>query len=137
MASSASCLTASVTQPAPKLSQASISVLRAPRSDHIAISTAPVSEAGTIPMRYSSGTPRISRVPSIAALSFSLPTAARCERPSGAPESLSRLNTGGLAQGPEEKRGLSGRVAGLVGAVMSIPFQIFAPRWGGVSHGWG
>jgi hypothetical protein len=40
-----------VTQPAPKLSQASIVQGRAPSIDHIAISTAPVSEAGTIPMR--------------------------------------------------------------------------------------
>jgi hypothetical protein len=44
-------LDASVTQPSPKLSQASISTGRAPSSDHIAISTAPVSEAGTMPMR--------------------------------------------------------------------------------------
>ena len=42
---------ASVTQPAPKLSQASMSTPRAPSIDHIAISTAPVSEAGTIPIR--------------------------------------------------------------------------------------
>ena len=46
-----SCLTASVTQPWPKLSQASMSTPRAPSIDHIAISTAPVSEAGTIPTR--------------------------------------------------------------------------------------
>ena len=46
-----SCLTASVTQPEPKLSQATMSTGRSPSSDHIAISTAPVSEAGTMPMR--------------------------------------------------------------------------------------
>ena len=41
----------SVTQPSPKLSQASTSTGRAPSIDHSAISTAPVSEAGTMPMR--------------------------------------------------------------------------------------
>ncbi len=46
-----SCLTASVTQPSPKLSQASTSTGRAPSSVHMAISTAPVSEPGTMPMR--------------------------------------------------------------------------------------
>ena len=44
-----SCLTASVTQPLPKLSQASASTPRAPSMVHMAISKAPVSEAGTIP----------------------------------------------------------------------------------------
>ena len=48
---SLSCLTTSVTQPSPKLSQASTSTGRAPSIDHSAISTAPVSEAGTMPMR--------------------------------------------------------------------------------------
>ncbi len=50
-ASSFNCLTTSVTQPAPNDSQASISTGRAPSSDHSAISTAPVSEAGTMAMR--------------------------------------------------------------------------------------
>src|SRR6056297_3596195 len=112
-ASSLSCFTASVTQPAPKLSQAIIVQGRAPSIDHIAISTAPVSEAGTMPMRYSAGTPRIARVSSIAAFSLALPTAARCERPRAASDSLSSEKTGGLAQGPEEKRGLAGRADGL------------------------
>jgi hypothetical protein len=49
--SSFSCLTTSVIQPSPKLSQATMSVPRAPSIDHIAISTAPVSDAGTMPMR--------------------------------------------------------------------------------------
>jgi hypothetical protein len=40
-----------VTQPSPKLSQARTSTGRGPSSDHIAISTAPVSEAGMIAMR--------------------------------------------------------------------------------------
>ena len=40
-----------VAQPAPKLSQTSMSTGRAPSIDHMAISKAPVSEAGTIPSR--------------------------------------------------------------------------------------
>jgi hypothetical protein len=48
---SLSCFTTSVTQPSPKLSQATMSTPRVPSNDHIAISTAPVSEAGTMPMR--------------------------------------------------------------------------------------
>jgi hypothetical protein len=39
------------TQPKPKLSQARMSTPRGPSKDHKAISTAPVSEAGTMPMR--------------------------------------------------------------------------------------
>ncbi len=41
----------SLTQPSPKDSQASMVTGRAPSIDHSAISTAPVSEAGTMPMR--------------------------------------------------------------------------------------
>ena len=44
-------LTASVTQSLPKDSHAKSSTPRAPSIDHIAISTAPVSEPGTMPMR--------------------------------------------------------------------------------------
>ena len=54
----------------------------------------------------------MSRVSSIAAFSLALPTAARCDRPNGASASLVRSCVGGLAQGPDEKRGLAGRVAG-------------------------
>jgi hypothetical protein len=49
VAGSFSCCVTSVTQPWPKLSQASTSTPRGPSSDHIAISIAPVSEAGTMP----------------------------------------------------------------------------------------
>jgi len=44
-----SCLVMSVTQPWPKLSQARASTPRGPSNDHMAISMAPVSEAGTMP----------------------------------------------------------------------------------------
>jgi hypothetical protein len=46
-----SCFVTSVTQPSPKLSHDNRSTPRAPSSDHSAISTAPVSEAGTMPSR--------------------------------------------------------------------------------------
>src|SRR5215213_6757224 len=48
---SLSCLATSVTQPSPNDSQAIIVTGLGPSIDHIAISTAPVSEAGTMPMR--------------------------------------------------------------------------------------
>ena len=44
-------LLTSLTQPSPNDSQASMVTGRAPSIDHSAISTAPVSEAGTMPMR--------------------------------------------------------------------------------------
>ena len=56
-ASSFSCLVASVIQPSPKLSHASRSTGRSPSRFHIAISTAPVSDAGTMPSFQSSGMP--------------------------------------------------------------------------------
>ena len=64
-----------------------------------------------------------------------LPSLARCERPRNALSSFARDQPGRLAQGPEEKCGLAGRLAGFVAVVMSLPFQIAAPRWGGVSRG--
>jgi hypothetical protein len=42
-----------------------------------------------------------------------LPTLPRCERPSAEVSSLSALQPGGLAHGPDEKKGLFGLVAGL------------------------
>ena len=48
---SLSCLATSVTQPSPNDSHESMVTGRAPSIDHIAISTAPVSEAGTMPIR--------------------------------------------------------------------------------------
>src|SRR5581483_10232872 len=70
----------------------------------------------------------------MASLRRALPSLARCERPRNAWPRLSRDQPGRLAQGPEEKWILPGRVAGLVAVVMSLPFQIAAPRWGGVSR---
>jgi len=58
-------LTASVTQPSPKLSHASVVTPRAPSIVHIAISKAPVSEPGTMPIRWVSGSASISRIRSM------------------------------------------------------------------------
>src|SRR5215475_12883876 len=93
---------------------------RAPSSDHIAISTAPVSEAGTMPMRWSAGTSSTSRVRSIARLSFALPILDRCERPRTASVRICRLQPGRLAHGPDEKCGITGRTPGLVAVMLSI-----------------
>src|SRR6516165_8804357 len=113
-----SSLTTSVSQPSPKDSQASTVTSRAPRSDQSAISKAPVSDAGTIPMRYAAGTSSSSRVRSIARLSLALPNFDRCERPTAACASAERLQPGRLAQGPEEKCGTLGRLAGFALVIM-------------------
>src|SRR5262245_61989305 len=64
-----------------------------------------------------------------------LPSLARCERPRNALFRFSRDQPGRLAQGPEEKLRLTGFCAGLPEVViMNLPFQIDAPRWGGVSR---
>src|SRR5258708_4355845 len=85
----------------------------APSNDHIAISTAPVSDAGTMPIRESGGTSSPSRVRSMARLSFALPIFDRCERPRTASVRTERLQPGRLAQGPDEKCGTVGRIRGL------------------------
>src|SRR5262245_9177566 len=72
----------------------------------------------------------------MARLSFALPSLARCERPRAASVRAWRLQPGRLAQGPDEKCGVTGRTPGF-GIVMTLPFQIGAPRWGGVSRGRG
>src|SRR5262245_10344973 len=64
-----------------------------------------------------------------------LPSLARCERPSRAFSRFFRDQPGRLAQGPEEKCVLTGRLAGLCAVVISLSFQIDAPRWGGVARG--
>src|SRR5690606_9867282 len=97
-----------------------MSTPRWPSSDHSAISTAPVSDAGTMPMRQSAGTWRSSRVRSIAYCSLVLPTLARCERPSEASARASSYHPGRLAQGPEEKLGLAGRRSGFEVFVIAV-----------------
>jgi hypothetical protein len=93
-----------VIQPSPKLSQASIVTGRSgPSRLHKAISTAPVSEAGTMPMRWLGGTRSTWRVSSMAWPSRALPSRERCDRPSDPMASLAGAQPGGLAHGPEEK----------------------------------
>src|SRR5579871_472944 len=104
-----------------KLSQASTSTPRAPSMDHIAISTAPVSEAGTIPSTYVSGMPRIFLLRSMTSASLFLPILARCDRPSAAFLSASKFHPGRLAQGPEEKQGFLGVKEGFIGYFSTIP----------------
>ena len=93
---------------------------RAPSMDQRAISSAPVSDAGTMPMRYSAGISRISRVSSIARLSFARPPLERWERPMVASVRICKLQPGRFAHGPEEKCGTLGRTAGFA-TVMIYP----------------
>src|SRR5262245_18893078 len=130
-----SCLLTSLTQPSPKLSQVKASMPRAPSMPHMAISKAPVSEAGTMAHTYSGGSANSALVLSMASFRRALPSLARCERPRKAFSRLFRDQPGRLAQGPDEKWVLTVRVAGLRGVVISLPFQIDAPRWGGVARG--
>ena len=55
--------------------------------------------------------PRL-KLRSVGPMSLVLPTAARWLRPRAASASLFNSKMGGLAHGPEEKRGFAGRVAG-------------------------
>ena len=73
-----------------------------------------------------------SRVRSMARLSFALPILDRCERPRTASVRACRLQPGRLAQGPDEKCGMTGRTPGVL--LMALSFQIEAPRWGGVAR---
>src|SRR3954451_8973505 len=116
---SLSCLATSVTQPSPKDSHEIVVTGRPPSIDHIAISTAPVSEAGTMPIGKSAGTSSTARVSSMARLSFALPPSARCERPRNASLRAWSVQPGRLAQGPDEKYGAEGRTVGI--AVMIYP----------------
>ena len=91
-----------------------MSTPRAPSSDHIAISIAPVSEAATTPTCQSAGTPRIARERSTTSTIRALPTPERCERPTSAALSAAGDQPGRLAQGPDEKQGLRGRRVGFI-----------------------
>src|SRR6202034_3647719 len=94
---------------------------RAPSIDQRAISTAPVSDAGTIAILKSAGTPKIARVRSIASLSLALPGLERCERPSSAPASALRFHPGRFLVGPDENRASAGRTPG--GSIRVIMFS--------------
>src|SRR5215813_13938658 len=66
----------------------------------------------------------------MASLRRALPSLARCERPRKACSRFCTDQPGRLAQGPEEKKGLTGRLAGLVVEVIALPFQIECPSLG-------
>ena len=76
---------------------------RAPSIVHIAISNAPVSDPGTMPMRWPAGSCSIARIRSIAIGEALLAQPLRCERPRTRVSSLAGVQPGGLAQGPDEK----------------------------------
>ncbi len=65
-----------------------------------------------MPMRWLAGTRSTSRVSSMAWPSRALPSFERCERPSDPSARCSGPQPGGLAQGPEEKKGRAGRTSG-------------------------
>src|SRR4029079_12728824 len=64
----------------------------------------------------------------MARLSFALPILDRCERPRTASVRVWRLQPGRLAQGPDEKCGMTGRTPG--GLLMALSFQIESPSVG-------
>ena len=67
------------------------------------------------------------------AASRALPSAERCERPSERVSSSAADQPGGLAQGPEEKKGRAGKRGGTVNQIHS-PHREHAPRWDGVAR---
>src|SRR5262245_15167967 len=66
----------------------------------------------------------------MASLRRALPSLARCERPRKACSRFCTDQPGRLAQGPEEKKGLTGRLAGLVVELIALPLQIECPSVG-------
>src|SRR3990167_5160454 len=88
--------------------------------DHMAISTAPVSEPGTMPIRKSSGTSSTWRVRSIASCRRALPSFDLCDRPRTAFWRFWGFQPGRLAHGPEENSGRAGRIAGVARVVIAM-----------------
>src|ERR1700692_2826105 len=105
---------------------------------HSAISTAPVSEPGTMPSRQPSGMPSILVEREITSASLALGPFARWLRPKAAPSSAAKENPGRLAQGPDEKFGFCGRATGFAvtekSAIKRLPYRRKAPHWGGVTQ---
>ena len=86
-----------------------------------------------MPMRCVSGSSSISRIRSMQYWRRSFPRAPRCERPRTSVESLSGFQPGGLAHGPDEKKGRAGS-GGLVVVTINSPRREHAPRWDGVAR---
>ena len=91
---------------------------RRPRAGRAATTSPSRSRPYPRPARCRGGNPRAvpsnALLRSITAFRRSLPIFARCERPSAASFSASRLQPGRLAQGPEENSGRSGRRVGFI-----------------------
>ena len=113
----------SVTQSRLNASQASTSTPRGPSSDHSAISTAPVSEAGTIAsaiaVRQFEQLARAGDRQREPRLGLGLAVIAAEQR---ALQPVRTDQPGRLVQGPDEKRGLLGRTVGLSVVTGSISF---------------
>src|SRR4051812_14409140 len=100
---------------------------RGPSRVHSAISTAPVSDPGTIPSRQPAGIPSSARERSITSSRRALGPEARWLRASIAPSSAASDQPGRLAQGPEEKFGLWGRRRGRRSAAgRTVQFAMFS-----------
>src|SRR5262245_24911559 len=102
---------------------------RWPSIDHSAISTAPVSDAGTMAALSSAGMPRMLRVRSTAPTIFFLPSFERCERPTAASKRTSGVHPGRLAQGPDEKSGRAGREFGFIGLSLTEELHSGGGAW--------
>ena len=125
------CSTVSVAHSSPKLSHANTSTGRAPSMDHIAISMAPVSDAGTMAILKSAGTPSSLRVRSIASLSLALAALDRCDRPTNAPSRARSVQPGRFLVGPDENRASVGRTPGSgTRVIFALPsLQMSVRRW--------
>ena len=88
--------------------------------DQSTISTAPVSDAGTMAILKSAGTPNTVRVRSMASLSLAFPSLERCDRPSKASFNACKFQPGRFLVGPEENRASAGRIAGVGMRVISL-----------------
>ena len=80
----------------------------------MAISMAPVSDAGTIPTSLSFGSSNISRVNVMRSLNFFFAIVDRCDRPIQAPFKTAGVQPGRFAHGPDEKKGTRGKAVGFI-----------------------
>ena len=90
----------------------------------MAISMAPVSDAGTIPTSLSSGSSNISPVNAMISLNFFLAVVDLCDRPTQASFKTAGVHPGRLAHGPDEKKGTRGKAVGFI----TYSFKIHTTR---------
>tara|TARA_B100001057_G_scaffold327678_2_gene327973 strand:- start:21974 stop:22264 length:291 start_codon:yes stop_codon:yes gene_type:complete len=91
----------------------------------MAISMAPVSDAGTIPKSLSFGSSNISRVKFITSLNFFFAAVDLCDRPTQAPFKTAGVQPGRLAHGPDEKKGFRGKAVGFI----VCSFELYTTWW--------